>query len=125
VSDQRVGGGAVMKAACMTGDFAMQNVALQMGLNLISTDGLGVRQVKTWILRCHGCFTLVTLSGLLRLTFRTTKKMHLKFCPACGGETLLRTSTSTSANGEVKIHLKKNMQWTNRGTKVVYLNKLV
>jgi len=44
--------------------------------------------------------------------------MDLKFCPSCGGDTLLRTSTSTNANGEVTVHLKKNMQWTNRGTKV-------
>jgi hypothetical protein len=49
--------GAVMKSACMTGDFAMQNVALQMGLNLINMDGGGIRSVKTWVLRCHGCFT--------------------------------------------------------------------
>jgi RNA-binding protein NOB1 len=96
---------AVLKAACMTADFSMQNVALQMGLNLISTEGYGIRSVKTWILRCHGCFN-------------TTKKMELKFCPFCGGDTLLRASTSTNANGQVQIHLKKNMQWTNRGTKV-------
>jgi rRNA maturation endonuclease Nob1 len=102
--DER-GPGAILKSACMTSDFAMQNVALQMGLNLISTDGLGVRQVKTWVLRCHGCF-------------KTTKNMELKFCPSCGGNTLLRTSTSTSASGEVTLHLKKSMQWTNRGTKV-------
>ena len=49
---------------------------------------------------------------------RITKKMDLKFCPSCGGDTLLRTSTSTNGNGEVTVHLKKNMQWTNRGTKV-------
>jgi rRNA maturation endonuclease Nob1 len=55
-------GGAVMKAACMTGDFAMQNVALQMGLNLVNIDGGGIRNVKTWVLRCHGCFTYLTLS---------------------------------------------------------------
>jgi hypothetical protein len=47
----------VMKSACMTGDYAMQNVALQMGLNLISMDGMSVRHVKTWVLRCHGCFS--------------------------------------------------------------------
>jgi hypothetical protein len=47
---------AVMKSACMTGDYAMQNVALQMGLNLVNMEGGGVRQVKTWVLRCHGCF---------------------------------------------------------------------
>lgn len=109
--------GPIMKSACMTGDYAMQNVALQMGLNLVSMDGGGVRQVKTWVLRCHGCFTYFFISS--KADQRITKKMDLKFCPACGGDTLLRTSTSTSANGEVRIHLKKNMQWTNRGTKVV------
>jgi len=55
----------VMKSACMTGDFAMQNVALQMGLNLVSMDGGGVRRVKTWVLRCHGCFTYLFVSSKL------------------------------------------------------------
>lgn len=54
--------GPVMKSACMTGDYAMQNVALQMGLNLVSMEGGGVRQVKTWVLRCHGCFTYIFFS---------------------------------------------------------------
>ena len=55
---------------------------------------------------------------VLETNCRITKKMDLKFCPSCGGDTLLRTSTSTNGNGEVTVHLKKNMQWTNRGTKV-------
>lgn len=46
----------VLKSALMTGDFAMQNVALQMGMNLVNMEGLGVKSVKTWVLRCHGCF---------------------------------------------------------------------
>ena len=50
--------GAVMKSACMSGDFAIQNVALQMGLNLVSVEGSErIKSVKTWVLRCHGCFT--------------------------------------------------------------------
>jgi RNA-binding protein NOB1 len=53
--------GAVMKSACMTGDYAMQNVALQMGLNLVNMEGGGVRHLKTWVLRCHGCFTYFSL----------------------------------------------------------------
>jgi len=44
--------------------------------------------------------------------------MELKFCPSCGGDTLMRASATTNSNGEFKVHLKKNMQWTNRGTKV-------
>lgn len=41
---------------CMTADFAMQNVLLQMGLSLISTDGKRIQKVKSWVLRCHACF---------------------------------------------------------------------
>src|SRR4051812_27316387 len=30
-----------------------------MGLHLVSTDGHRVRQIKTWVLRCHACFKYV------------------------------------------------------------------
>lgn len=43
-------------AGCMTADFAMQNVLLQMGLNLVGVDGKKIQRVKTWVLRCHACF---------------------------------------------------------------------
>lgn len=46
----------IMKAAVLTGDFAMQNVALQMGLNVLGSGGKRVREVRTWVLRCHACF---------------------------------------------------------------------
>lgn len=46
----------VMKAAVLTGDFAMQNVGIQMGLNVLGNGGKRVRNVKTWVLRCHACF---------------------------------------------------------------------
>lgn len=45
-----------LEVACMTSDFAMQNVLLQMGLNLVSSDGKKIDKVKTWVLRCHACF---------------------------------------------------------------------
>lgn len=47
---------SIMKAAVLTGDFAMQNVALQMGLNVLGSGGKRVREVRTWVLRCHACF---------------------------------------------------------------------
>lgn len=47
---------SIMKSAVLTGDFAMQNVALQMGLNVLGSGGKRVREVRTWVLRCHGCF---------------------------------------------------------------------
>jgi RNA-binding protein NOB1 len=45
-----------LDVACMTTDYAMQNVLLQMGLNLISVDGKRIKSVKSWVLRCHACF---------------------------------------------------------------------
>lgn len=91
-----------MQAAIMTTDFAMQNVILQMNLNLLSGSLQRVQHLKTFILRCHACFL-------------TTKEMSRQFCPRCGKPTLTRVSCSTSASGEFKLHLKKNMQWNNRG----------
>lgn len=92
----------MIQVATITNDFAMQNVLLQMNLNLLSSSMLRVRQLKTYILRCHACF-------------EKTKDMTKQFCPRCGKPTMTRVACSTSANGEFKIHLKKNMQWNSRG----------
>ncbi|KAF9084937.1 Nin1 binding protein [Mortierella sp. GBA35] len=94
----------LMQVACTTADFAMQNVLLQMGLNLLSIDGLRISKVKNWVLRCHACT-------------KVTHDMEKKFCPSCGNATLMRTSTSTDQNGNVKYYLKKNMVYNLRGTK--------
>lgn len=51
-----------MKAAVLTGDFAMQNVGIQMGLNVLGNGGKRVKEVKTWVLRCHACFKSVFVS---------------------------------------------------------------
>ncbi|KAH8702301.1 proteasome maturation ans ribosome synthesis protein Nop10 [Talaromyces proteolyticus] len=93
----------IMQVASMTTDFACQNVLLQMNLNLLSTTTLQrIRHLKTFIKRCHACFS-------------TTKEMNKQFCPRCGKDTLTRVSCSTDANGQFKLHLKKNMQWNTRG----------
>lgn len=51
-------GGANKKVVtgCMTTDFAMQNVLMHMGLDLVGVDGKKIDKVKTWVLRCHACF---------------------------------------------------------------------
>ena len=49
---------------------------------------------------------------------RVTTNMEKKFCPNCGNATLIRTSASTDANGNVTYYLKKNFQYNLRGTKV-------
>lgn len=49
----------VIAAGCMTADFAMQNVLLQMGLSLVGVEGTRIQKLKTWVLRCHACFKYV------------------------------------------------------------------
>ncbi|OAR02202.1 hypothetical protein LLEC1_01132 [Akanthomyces lecanii] len=91
-----------LQAAVLTSDFAMQNVALRMNLNLITPSFSRITQLKTWVLRCHGCF-------------KVTKDMEKQFCPSCGQPTLIRTSCSTDEKGNFRLHLKKGFQWNNRG----------
>lgn len=49
----------VIPVGCMTADFAMQNVLLQMDLSLVGMEGKKIQKVKTWVLRCHACFKWV------------------------------------------------------------------
>ncbi|CAK7213817.1 20S-pre-rRNA D-site endonuclease nob1 [Sporothrix bragantina] len=92
-----------LQAALLTSDFAMQNVALRINLNLLSPSLDRITRVKTWVLRCHGCFTV-------------TRQMDKQFCPQCGQATLTRTSCATNgATGEFQIFLKKNFQYNKRG----------
>ena len=91
-----------IQVALLSGDFAMQNVCLQIGLNLLSPSLQRVRNIRTYILRCHACFA-------------NERDMSKQFCSRCGKPTLTRVSCSTNSRGEFKIHLKKNMQWNHRG----------
>ncbi|KAI4464494.1 rna-binding protein nob1 [Holotrichia oblita] len=70
-----------VKVACITTDFAMQNVLKQMNLNVSALDGRIIKELKTYILRCYTCF-------------KTTSIMTQKFCPKCGNATLKRTSVN-------------------------------
>lgn len=91
-----------LQAAVLTSDYAMQNVALRMNLNLVTPAFARITHLKTWVLRCHGCFKI-------------TKDMEKQFCPSCGQPTLLRTSCSTDDKGNFRVHLKKGFQYNNRG----------
>lgn len=93
----------VLQVAIITSDYAMQNVALRINLNLLAPSNMSrITMLKSWVMRCHGCFTV-------------TKQMNKQFCPSCGQPTLTRTSCSTDAAGNFKLHLKKNFQWNKRG----------
>lgn len=92
-----------VKVACVSSDFAVQNVLLQMRLKLYSPDGFRIKRLKNWLLRCHACYA-------------TTKEMERKFCPKCGGATLLRTSYSIDTQGQMTLYLRADFQYNNRGT---------
>ncbi|CCD26241.1 rRNA-binding endoribonuclease NDAI_0H00670 [Naumovozyma dairenensis CBS 421] len=99
------------QVALATGDFAVQNVALQMNLNLMNfMSGLRIKRLRNYMLRCHACFKLFPAS-------KDGKVKH--FCPSCGGQgTLLRCAVSVdSETGKITPHLKANFQWNNRGNR--------
>ncbi|CAO1633170.1 unnamed protein product [Sympodiomycopsis kandeliae] len=100
-----------MTVATMTADYAVQNVLLQMGMALISTEGYRIEKVRSWVLRCHACFKIC-------------KDSERKFCPECGNPSLIRTSVTSQAPGSsaattttngLQVHLKKNFQYKTRG----------
>ena len=45
-----------VQVGCITADYAMQNVLLQIGLNVVSMDGMLIKRVKSFVLYCPACF---------------------------------------------------------------------
>ncbi|PON62839.1 D-site 20S pre-rRNA nuclease Nob [Parasponia andersonii] len=89
--------------ACITSDFAMQNVILQMGLRLLAPGGMQIRQLHRWVLRCHACYTVTAEIGRI-------------FCPKCGnGGTLRKVAVTVGENGVVLAARRPRI--TLRGTK--------
>ncbi|KAM6942757.1 RNA-binding protein NOB1 [Xenentodon cancila] len=80
---------------CLTTDFAMQNVLIQMGLQVLSVNGMVIKQARSYILRCHACF-------------RTTSSMTRVFCPHCGNKTLKKVAVTLNDNGSLHMHFSRN-----------------
>ena len=47
----------------VTADFAMQNLILQLGLQLVSPDGRRIKRISRWALRCSACFKVTKVSS--------------------------------------------------------------
>uniref|UniRef100_A0A3P9HU36 RNA-binding protein NOB1 n=1 Tax=Oryzias latipes TaxID=8090 RepID=A0A3P9HU36_ORYLA len=86
---------ADVTVGCLTTDFAMQNVLIQMGLHVLSVGGMVIRQARNYILRCHACF-------------RTTSSMAKVFCPHCGNRTLKKVAVTLNDDGTTKMHFSRN-----------------
>lgn len=91
------------EVGCITVDYAMQNVLLHMGLNLISTGGLRIRKITRWVKRCYACRTVVSQNGRV-------------YCPNCGNHTLLRVQCVLDEDGKVKFFFNDKKKINLRGT---------
>lgn len=87
--------------ACMTTDYAMQNVLKQIGLNIAALDGRVIKHARTYILRCYACF-------------KTTSDSSKVFCPKCGNKTLKKVAVSLDENGQQVIHINTRRPLTAR-----------
>ncbi|XP_066204574.1 RNA-binding protein NOB1 [Saccopteryx leptura] len=84
-----------VQVGCVTTDFAMQNVLLQLGLHVLAVNGMLIREARSYILRCHGCF-------------RTTSDVSRLFCPHCGNRTLKKVSVTVGDDGTLHMHFSRN-----------------
>jgi len=80
------------KVACLTLDFAMQNVILQMNMNLVSVDGMAINSCQKWIKRCLSCRKMV-------------KDMELQYCKHCGSGVLQKLSYTVNKDGSIHYNL--------------------
>ncbi|CAF1089087.1 unnamed protein product, partial [Didymodactylos carnosus] len=81
-----------LPVACITTDFSMQNVLIQLGIPVLSVDGLLIRTARSYVLKCHVC------SGV-------TLAMTKRFCPECGNPTLQRASVTVDSDGKRHYHV--------------------
>jgi RNA-binding protein NOB1 len=92
-----------------TGDFTVQNLAMKMGMPVLGVDGMKIRKIKNYILKCYACEHFI---------FDTSKL----FCEECGYNTLMKIACSIDSFGKLKIYNKK-AEARSRGTQVgSYLN---
>ncbi|XP_068232747.1 RNA-binding protein NOB1-like isoform X2 [Palaemon carinicauda] len=88
--------------ACVTSDFAVQNVLKHIGLSVMGVEGKIIRQIKTFTLRCYACFKLCS-------------DMSKIFCPKCGNKTLKRVSVTVNPDGTQKVWINFKKPINTRG----------
>ncbi|KAI6653194.1 E3 ubiquitin-protein ligase synoviolin B [Oopsacas minuta] len=90
-----------VQVACVTSDYAIQNVLLQMGLHVLSIDGLLITQVRRYALLCRVCSY-------------TTFNMAISKCIGCGYDMLIRVHAVTN-NGMITYQPLSVKQFSKRG----------
>ena len=96
---------AHQKVACLTTDYTMQNVLMRMKIGVMSIDGMVIKTLRRWVLRCGACFQVHC-------------KMDLLFCSKCGSHLMQRIAASIDhKTGKLRLHLKMNYVPKTKGSK--------
>ena len=78
---------------------------MQVGLDILSVDGMLIKNIKQWVLRCMACYQI-------------HYDMDRLFCSKCGVNHLSRVAASINKEtGKLQLHLKKNYHVDLKGTK--------
>ncbi|XP_954402.1 uncharacterized protein TA21215 [Theileria annulata] len=89
--------------SCMTTDFAMQNVLIQMGLNVVTLDGFVAKSIRRWGQMCRSCYEV----------YPNTSR---QFCSKCGNATVERVPITVDSETS-EIIARDTRKWINtRGT---------
>nr|XP_054770430.1 LOW QUALITY PROTEIN: RNA-binding protein NOB1-like [Lytechinus pictus] len=91
-----------IRVGCMTTDFAMQNVLIQIGIPVISVNGMLIKHAKSFVLRCHDCF-------------KVTHDMGKVFCPKCGNKSLDKVTMTIDEDGTRRYHMSRRRPVNTRG----------
>ena len=95
-------------AACCTGDYAMQNVLLQMNLQLVSYDNKHITNLRIFTRRCRDCFAIC-------------KDETKLFCSECGPPSLAKVPVYVMKGGIVRVGMPYESK-SLRGTKVSFID---
>ncbi|ELP88878.1 RNA-binding protein nob1, putative [Entamoeba invadens IP1] len=98
------------KVVCMTADYTMENVLMQMGIHVMGVEGKVITKIMNWMLKCLICHEEI---------FDLSKK----FCPKCGYHDLRRISYYVLSDGKIKENFNVNKTLCQRG-RVYQIKKL-
>jgi RNA-binding protein NOB1 len=77
-----------------TADFTLQNACMKMSIPILGFDGLRIRNIKNYILKCTVCNKFIF-------------EIDRLFCDHCGYPYLMKIGYNIFANGEIRINDKE------------------
>ena len=91
------------KVSLVTFDFAIQNVAMQMGVKITNPSGIEIRFLKKWVKKCTACNEICD-------------DPEKEFCPECGNHSLVKVSYTVDDQGNKQFYEVRNKKVDLTGT---------